>query len=75
VKSKRLIFTADPFRKETATAIAIIPENGNNIVIASSLRRIVSPASKFLVKQILRYINDVTYDRMPDHFGPHFTLK
>lgn len=73
-RSKRLIFTEDPFRKETAIPIAIIPETGNNTVMEHNTQRITSPAAKFVVKQILRYIDDVTYDHLPSHFGPHFTL-
>jgi hypothetical protein len=75
VKSKHLIFTEDPFRKETALPIAIISEKGDNIVMEHNVSRITNPPAKFLVKQILRYINNVTYDHMPEHFGPHFTLK
>ena len=70
-----LYFTEDPFRKETAVPIAIIPKDGSNTVMESNVQRIVNPSAKFIVKQILRSINEVTYDHLPSHFGPHFTLK
>jgi hypothetical protein len=75
VKSKRLVFTEDPFHKETALDIAIIQQRGNNIVLEDNLAKIQNPDAKFLVSVILNTIDEVTYESLPSGFGPHFTLK
>lgn len=72
---KYLYFTEDPFYPETKVAIAKVPKEGKNEVITHNIDSVVNPSAKFLVSIILSTIDDVTYDSVPSHFGPHFTLK
>lgn len=71
---KYLYFTEDPFYPETKVAIAKVPKEGKNEVLSHNVDNI-SPSAKFLVSIVLSFIDDVTYNSLPNHFGPHFTLR